>query len=194
MSGFVGFSKDVLLIDFESTGFEYNEAGEVVEIGEPTQLGAVLLDKQSLVEKDKFLSDIQADPNKLNPWVLEHTDITKERVVKAPAAKLVAQKFFDQFGTDVYLASWNQRDDRAWLHDFIQSIGKRESTYDYHHLDIWPIAYTYLCQLGHPEVIRSEDTFLAFGQGARGAHNALDDCRRTAEILRAVVNQTELSL
>lgn len=187
MSQFAGYSKPVLLFDFESTGFVRNEHGDVSDPGEPTQLGAVLLHPETLVEQDSFLSDIRADPSRLDPWVLEHTDITPERVANAPQVKEVAKKFVEQFGTEVYLASWIITFDRAWLDVLMQSIGRRDSMYDYHHLDAWSLAYQYLCQHGYSQVVRSEDTFKLFGQSARTAHNALDDCRRTAEVLRAVV-------
>lgn len=195
MSQFAGYSKDVLLFDCESTGFTKDpQTGNITDPGDITQLGAILLDAKSLVEKDSFLSDVKADPERLDPWVLEHTDITAERVSMAPERSEVMQKFVEQFGTDVYLASWNASYDLHWLGQLTQSINRLSSMYDYHHIDVWPLTYTYLCQLGHPEIIRSEETFQAFGQNARGAHNALDDCRRTAEVLRAVVNQKELSL
>lgn len=195
MSEFKGFSKDILLFDCESTGFtKHPDNGDILDFGDITQIGAVLLDKVTLKEKDFYLSDVRADPKRLDPWVLEHTDITAERVAKAPERAAVAQEFIDRFGTDVYLASWNARDDQQWLGQLTKSVGREQNMYDYHCLDVWPIAYTYLCQLGHPEIIRSEDTFRAFGQDSRGAHNALDDSRRTAEVLRAVTSQQELSL
>lgn len=195
MSTFKGFSKDILIFDFESTGFTKDPStSDVADPGEPTQLGAILLDKTDLSEKASFLSDIKADPDMLDPWVLENTDITEDRVINAPSREEVASKFVEQFGTDIYLASWNVTFDRYWLFLLVEAIGRLDTMYDYHHLDVWSISYTYLCQLGHPEIVRSEDAFKAFGQNARGAHNALDDCRRTAEVFRATINQTELSL
>ncbi|MBP9827078.1 3'-5' exonuclease [Candidatus Saccharibacteria bacterium] len=194
MNQFAGFSKDILLIDFESTGFIRDPATkDVIDPGDPTQLGAVLLDKQSLKEKDSFLSDIKADPARLDPWVLEHTDITAERVLRAPTLQDIAQQFLNHFGSNIYLASWNVSFDRHWLNTLMQSINRRDSLYDYHHIDVWTLAYTYLCQNSRPEIIRSEDTFRAFGQSERSAHNALDDCRRTAEVLRAIINRKPLT-
>ncbi|MEI7818976.1 MAG: exonuclease domain-containing protein [bacterium] len=188
---FKGFSKDILLIDFESTGFKNDPTTkDVIDPGEPTQLGAILLDAITLEEKSEFISDIKADPALLDPWVLENTDITIERVTSAPDHQSVAKKFVDQFGLDVYLATWNVTFDRAWLDVLMQSIDRRDTMYDYHHLDVWSLAYTHLCKLGHPEIIKSEDTFAFFGQSARTAHNALDDCRRTAEVLRAIINES----
>lgn len=187
MNRFAGFSKPVLLIDFESAGFIADKHGDVIDPGEPTQLGAVLLDAKTLTEEANFLSDIKADPNKLDPWVLKNTDITAERVAKAPAPKVVANDFINKFGTDVYLASWNVAFDRAWLDMLMQSIGRHETMYDYHHIDVWSLAHVYLCQNRHTDAVRSEATFRLFGQSSRSVHNALDDCQRTAEVLRAVI-------
>lgn len=190
MTTFAGFSKPVLLFDFESTGFIRNEYGDVVDPGEPTQLGAILLNAKSLKEEVSFISDIQADPDKLDPWVLKNTDITAERVANAPTPKEVAESFVEKFGTEVYLASWNVVFDQAWLDRLLQSIGRRGSMYDYHHLDVWSLAYAYLCRHGYTDMVRSEETFKLFGQSARSAHNALDDSRRTAEVLRAILFDT----
>ncbi len=66
MSTFKGFSKDILIFDFESTGFTKDPStSDVADPGEPTQLGAILLDKTDLSEKASFLSDIKADPDML---------------------------------------------------------------------------------------------------------------------------------
>lgn len=190
MTTFAGFSKPVLLFDFESTGFIRNEHGDVVDPGEPTQLGAILLNAKTLTEEASFISDIRADPDKLDPWVLENTDITAKRVASAPTPKEVTESFVEQFGTEVYLASWNVVFDQAWLDRLLQSIGRRGSMYDYHHLDVWSLAYAYLCRHGYADVVRSEETFKLFGQSTRSAHNALDDSRRTAEVLRAILFDT----
>jgi|GEM_PF-579838 len=188
MSQFGGFSKPILLFDFESTGFVRDaSSGDVTDPGEPTQIGAVLLDPITLDETKHYLSDIRADPEKLDPWVLEHTDMTPERAAAGPPREQVAHELVDAFGLDFYLCSWNVTFDRIWLDMLMQAIGRRETTFDYHHLDAWTLAYTYLCQHGHPETIRSEDVFGFFGQSARQAHNALDDCRRTAAVLRSTL-------
>lgn len=188
---FEGFGKDILLLDFESTGFTRDETtGDVSDPGYPTQLGAVLLDYKTLEEKDHFLSDIKADPDRLDAWVLKNTDITRERVSNAPEPAIVAQQFVDQFGTEPFLATWNIVFDRYWLDQLMHSIDRGEAMYDYHHLDVWSLTYTYLCEHGHPDIIQTQATFRLFGQSDRSVHNALDDCRRTAEVLRAVIFNT----
>ncbi len=185
---FRGFGKDIALFDFESTGFRKNAQEMIIDPGEPTQLGVLVLDRQSLEEKTSYMSDIQANPAKLEPWVLENTDITAERLKQAPTPKAVAEKLLDIVQPEkVFLASWNVYYDRIWLDQLLKASDHTESVYDYHHLDVWTLAYQYLCAHGYTQVIRSEATFQLFGQASRQAHNALDDCRRTAEVLRAVV-------
>lgn len=193
MKSFKGLNKPVLLFDFESTGFVKNSAGDVDNPGDPTQLGAVLLNAKTLIEEDSFISDIRVDPRKLDPWVLKHTDITPERVAEAPDLMTVAENFLTKFGIDVYLASWNVVFDRTWLDAVMRSIDRRDSMYDYHHIDVWSLAYAYLCRYGYTDIIRSEAVFQRFGQSTRLVHNALDDCRRTAEVLRTVLFDTGLA-
>lgn len=184
------FSKPILIFDFESSGFVKAENGDVTDIGDPTQLGAILLNPKTLKEEGEFCSDIRCDPDRLIDWVLEYTDITRERVSEAPEPRQVAEKFLAQFSTEVYLASWNVSFDRRWLAQLMSSIGHNDTFYDYHHIDVWTLAYTYLAQRGKGDIIKSEQVFAEFGQSARGAHNALDDCRRTAEVLRSIVLDT----
>lgn len=189
MSQFGGFSKPVLLFDFESTGFFHNDCGDVTDPGAPTQLGAVLLHPQTLVKEQTFLTDIYVDAKnkKLSTWALEYTDITVERLSRAPKPSVVAKKFLSQFGCKLYLASWNVVFDRFWLDGLMQTIGRRATMYDYHHLDVWSLTYGYLSQQGYSDIVRSELIFQLFGQAARSNHNALDDCLRTAEVLRSVM-------
>ena len=175
-----GFAKDILLIDFEGTGIELAKS-------EPTQLGAVLLDKVTLEEKDHFLSYIAIErPEDFTKEAVAISGITAEMIADAPSRTDVVDSFIKQFGAEVFLASWNSSFDQAMLSLLLKSVDKDLFFYDYHYLDIWPIAYTYLCCRGRGDIIRSEATFNYFGQTARGQHDALDDCRRTAEVLRKI--------
>ena len=64
------FQKDILIIDFEGKD-------------EPVQVGAVLLDKETLEEKDSFDSYIYAD---LDGYVSPTSGITQEMIDTAPSA------------------------------------------------------------------------------------------------------------
>ncbi len=174
-----GFAKDILLLDFESTGLD-------ARFAEPTQLGAVLLDKETLEEKDHYLSYIVADLSKASKEALEISGISQKDLEGAPEQKEVITEFLHKFGTDVFTASWNSILDRGLLNKMLWTIDKDIFTYDYHYLDVWPIVYTHLCSQGHGDIVRLEPTLQFFGLKERGKHNALEDCRITAEVLRKV--------
>lgn len=174
-----GFAKDILLIDFESTGLDPIEH-------DATQLGAILLDKNTLKEKKSFSSYIAADLTKASPEALAVSGITAEKLEGAPSPTEVIKKFLDEFGTDVFLASWNSILDRGLLDKMLRMVGKDIFVYDYHYLDVWPICYMHLARSGQGDKLRGDDTFAALGLSARAAHDALEDCRYAAEALRAV--------
>lgn len=177
-----GFSKDILLIDFETTGVD-------LEKSLPIQLGAVLLDKNSLDEKDSFLSYIKQDLSTMSSESQQIHGITERDLVDAPSPKEVINKFIEKFGTEVYLASWSQMLDQSMIIKLLNDADKDIYTYDYHYIDIWSISYLEMAKNGHGDIIRSEDAFNFFGLKPRKAHNALEDCRHTAELLRKIYNK-----
>lgn len=176
-----GFSKDILLIDFETTGLDLKKSL-------PIQLGAVLLDKQSLKEKDSFLSYIKQDVSNMPKESFDVHGITQGILNSAPMEEDVIEIFLSKFGTEIYLASWNEMLDHTMLSKMLNSIGKDIYEHDYHYLDIWSLAYMHMSKKGRGDIIRSEATFEYFGLPTRGRHDALEDCRHTAEVLRKVYN------
>lgn len=172
------FAKDILIIDFEG-------------IKHPVQVGAVLLDKETLEEKDSFISFIYAD---LGGFVNQKSGITQDMVNDAPSKGEVGKMLYDKFGTDILIGSFVQNMDVNHFQslladagiDFIE--GKTDfKKYDFHILDIWPVAYTHLLKRGYAGSTGSEDIFQAFGAKPRGLHNALEDCRLAADVLRKVI-------
>ena len=103
-----GFSKDILLIDFETTGLDLKKSL-------PIQLGAVLLDKQSLKEKDSFLSYIKQDVSNMPKESFDVHGITQGILNSAPMEEDVIEIFLSKFGTEIYLASWNEMLDHTML-------------------------------------------------------------------------------
>jgi DNA polymerase III epsilon subunit-like protein len=172
------FPKDILIIDFEGKR-------------EPVQIGAILLDKDTLEEKDSFVSYIYTD---LKGVPTSKSGITQEMINEAPSQADVGKMVYEKFGTDVLLASFVQNLDvynfqklmsEAGI-DFIESKIDFKK-YDYHILDIWPLAYVYALKNGFSEGMRSEELFQYYGAKPRGLHNALEDCRITADVLRKIV-------
>lgn len=177
----MSFSKDILVIDFETTGLDLDNAL-------PIQIGAILLDKETLEEKDSFLSYIHQDVSDMSEESAKIHGITSETLKGAPIEGNVIVNFLDKFGNEVYLASWNEMLDHTMLARMLKSIGKDIYEHDYHYLDIWSIAYMHLAQAGRGDIVRSEATFEYFGLPQRHAHDALEDCRHAAEVLRRVYN------
>ena len=172
------FHKDILVIDFEG-------------VKKPVQIGAILLDKETLEEKASFSSYIYAD---LEGYVSPKSGITQEMVNGAPKQTEVGKMIYDKFGSDIFVASFVQNMDINHFQtllfaagvDFME--GKTDfKKYDFHILDIWPIAYVHLLKNGYTGGIGSEEMFQAFCAQARGLHDALEDCRIAAEVLRKIV-------
>ncbi len=179
-----GFAKDILVIDFESTGLDPADH-------DPTQLGAILLDKITLKEKKHYSSYIAADLTKASSEALKVSGMTPDKLKGAPDAREVIKEFISEFGTDVFLASWNSILDRGLLDKMLRAIGQDIFIYDYHYLDIWPICYMHLARNGQGDKIRGDATFAAIGLAPRDSHDALEDCRYAAEALRAIYNGKE---
>lgn len=166
------FPKDILIIDFEG-------------IKHPVQIGAVLLDKETLEEKDCFVSYIYAD---LEGFVSPTSGISQETIDDAPKPEEVGKMLRERFGTDVFIGSFVQDLDISHFKKLISIdwTGFKESGYDYHVLDIWPIAYVNALKNGYTGGIYSEELFRYYGAKPRGLHNALEDCRIAADVLRKV--------
>lgn len=165
------FAKDILLIDFEG-------------LAEPVQVGAILLDKETLEEKDSFNTYIWAD---LQGEIKATSGISQETLKGAPTQAEAGRMIFEKFGTDVLIGSWVANADSKNFEKIIKAAGLDPALYDYHILDIWPVAYIDLLKRGYNGSIRSEKIFQEFGAKPRGLHNALEDCKIAADVLRQIV-------
>lgn len=167
------FPKNILVLDFEG-------------LSEPVQIGAVLLDKDTLEEKDSFTSYIWAD---LKGETKKKSGISQETLEGAPSQAEVGQMVFDRFGTDIFLASWVANGDMKNFEKIIRAASiDCFSVYDYHVIDIWPAAYLHLLKSGYTGGTSSEEIFKEFGAKPRGFHDALEDCRIAADVFRKCVN------
>lgn len=168
------FIKDILVIDFEGGGEPEHE---------PVQIGAVLLDKDSLAEKDSFSTYIYANLQKKADSL---SGITQKMLEGAPTQAEAGKMIFEKFGTDIFIGSWVANFDLICFKKIITAAGLKWEQYDYHVLDIWPAAYIYLLKQGYAGGIRSEEIFQFFGAKPRGLHDALEDCRIAADVLRKI--------
>jgi DNA polymerase III epsilon subunit-like protein len=167
------FHKDILIIDFEG-------------LKHPVQVGAILLDRKTLEEKDSFMSYIYAN---LDGYVSPTSGISQETINDAPKQTEVGEMLREKFGTEVFIGSFVQNLDINHFKKLMGIDGTdfRESGYDFHILDIWPLAYVHALKQGYTGGIGSEELFQYFGAKPRGLHNALEDCRITADVLRKIV-------
>ncbi len=165
------FAKDILIIDFEG-------------VVEPVQIGAILLDKETLVEKDSFRSYIWAD---LGREIKSKSGISQTTLKGAPTQAEVGRTVFEKFGTNLLIGSWVANADSKNFEKIIRAAGLDFKLYDYHILDIWPAAYIHLLKQGYGGGIGSEEIFQELGAKPRGLHDALEDCRIAAEVLRKLV-------
>jgi DNA polymerase III epsilon subunit-like protein len=174
------FPKDILILDFETTDLDPYKAL-------PIQIGLILLDKETFIEKDSYLSFIKSDTTSATKEALAVSGITTSQLLEAPSPEKVGREIFQKFGTNVFLSSWGQRLDRIMLDKLLGAAGIDTFSFDYHYLDIWPLAYVHLLKQDYKGGFRSEEIFQAFGLDPRGKHDALDDCRREAEIFRKIM-------
>ncbi len=172
------FSKDILVIDFEG-------------VRHPVQVGAVLLDKETLEEKDNFLSYIYAD---LGEKIVKKSGITQETINDAPRPEEIGKMLYEKFGSNVFIGSWVQSLDISHFANLMSkaNIDFTEgpinfSKYDFHVLDIWPAAYIHALKNGYTGGVGSEELFQYFGAKPRDLHNALEDCRIAADVLRKII-------
>jgi len=168
------FIKDILVIDFEGGGEPDHE---------PVQIGAVLLDKETLAEKDSFSTYIYAELRERADSV---SGITQKMLEGAPSQAEAGKMLFEKFGADILIGSWVANFDMICFKKIMAAAGINFEQYDYHVLDIWPAAYLHLLKQGYTGGIHSEEMFQFFGAKPRGLHDALEDCRLAADILRKI--------
>lgn len=112
----------------------------------------------------------------------------------APKPAEVGKMIFKKFGSDIFIGSFVQNLDiehftkilSAAGIDFIESKTDFQK-YDFHILDLWPVAYIHALKQGYTGGTGSEGLFRYFGAKPRGLHSALEDCRITADVLRKIV-------
>ncbi len=178
------FNKDILIIDIESTGLDYNK-NEII------QLAGILLDKKTLKEKKRFESYIR--PNNWSnhdPEAMAVNKISKETLKSAPSLKTVIDKFHKTFGTNVMLSPYGTIMDTAMLRVAYKKVG-RKYNYDYHVFDIWPLCYTYMAK---KRLLKNTRRFSGFSLNdvanhfkikiPTNRHTALADCELQAAVLR----------
>jgi len=176
------FPKDLVVVDIETSGSDpYTHV--------PIQIGAVLLDRKTLEEKKSFTSYIHQDAHfPVEQWALKKIEIDYNAIAQAPTQQEVAERFVQTFGFDVTIAAWVVAFDVAFLSQLLKSVGMQWGReYDHHALDLFTLAWKYFLEQGSETIPQSEEVFQYFGLPPRGFHDALEDCRLEAEVLRRIL-------
>ncbi len=177
------FLKDLLIIDFEATGAQPS-------IDQPIQLAAILLDKETLQEKKSFSTKIKADLSITTDDEVKEiiSGFSQTDLDAAPTKAETAKMFVDTFGLNDYLLSaWVMNLDDRYMEKVLTEGGYNFDELDYHKMDLFPIVYTYLVKSGYTGGIRTKNIYSYFGVERGAQHDALEDCRISAEILRKVM-------
>jgi len=179
------FSKDILIVDFETTGFN-------IDIDEPVQIGFMVLDKDTLEEKAHYVSWIK--PNReINielagfKWAsLTEEDI--EKINQAPLLLEVAKEIIKIIPEDYVFCAWNASFDFYFWRKLLQLVDK--NIYTAKILDLWTLAYIKLHDDDNYQGdYKSESVFQYFGAKARLKHDGLEDCRLEAMVFKKLIGR-----
>lgn len=182
------FKKDLLLIDLEATGLDAARH-EII------QIAAILLDKKTLKEKEVFSSYVK--PSKWAGRDLESmkvNGIALAQLKGAPDLKKVLGSFNKLFNPKtVILSYYGGLLDMDFLRAAYKKIGLMWE-FDYHYLNLWGVFYSFLAaknRLNNKKKFAGfslEDLMKRFKIKSKSRHDALEDCRIEAEVLRRVVS------
>lgn len=197
--------RDIILIDLETTGFEagvHDPAGQ-----DPVQLAAIRLDGETLEETAAFVSRVRPErPENARASALEIHGLSLEELSQAPVTRDVLRGFesamfgaeralstdpdvLDQLKDEITLAGQYLHFDLAFLDLMYRRVGMHVRRLGRDELDTRVIARL-LTRTGYLETedgdISLDAQRDALGMRERtGAHDALEDVRMTADVLRA---------
>ncbi len=181
------FKKDLLLIDLETTGLDAQKH-EII------QIGAVLLDRKTLKEKEVFSSYSKpAKWKKRDPESMKINGITWENLKGAPSLKEVLGRFSGLCRPEnVVLSYYGGPLDMDFLREAYKKAGLKWQ-FDYHYFNLWAVFYAFLASKNK---LRNSKKFTGFSLDdfmkefkikSNSRHDALEDCRIEAEVLRRIV-------
>lgn len=188
----MNFHKDLLVLDLEMTGLDPAKH-EII------QIGAVLLDKKTLLEKQSFMTYIKPKKWQNRDSVSMKINNIDSKILKtAPDINSAIHEFDSLFNNGVILCVWGGIIDTVFLKKAYEKINLTYP-FDYHVFNIWSLAFPYLAlqnQLTDNQKYSgfSLDTLLKKFKipSPESRHDALVDSRLAAEILRKII--TKLSV
>lgn len=170
--------KDLLVFHIETTGPD-PERDHII------QIAAVLLDKDSLLEKNFQNSFVKV--SFLDGTIQKHSEqlgISFDELRQSPKITEAVKDFINTFGFEPLLATNSTTSLLFLRHAFKKSL--QPFKYDKHVLDVWSLSYIYALHIGIKK-IPSLNT-LADHFNLPIAKTGLDKARLTAQILRKIIN------
>lgn len=186
------FARDLLLIDYETTGTS------VLAGHEPVQLGAVRLDRETLAETASFVSLVRPlAPERADPEAMAIHGIPLERLAGAPDAAAVvrgleAAVFIERERArpwrTVFLAAHNATFDRAFHELLLERAGLDPDRHGHRWYDTWTAALALgdALALDLPSSASLDALCRRFAIPRDEPHDALADARATGAVLRAL--------
>jgi len=170
--------KDLLVFHVETTGPD-PERDHII------QIAAVLLDKDSLLEKNFQNSFVKV--SFLDGTIQKHSEqlgISFDELRQSPKITEAIKDFINTFGFEPLLAT-NSTASLLFLRNaFKKSL--QPFKYDKHVLDVWSLSYIYALHIGIKKI--PSLTTLADHFNLPTAKTGLDKARLTAQILRKIIN------
>jgi DNA polymerase III alpha subunit (gram-positive type) len=173
------FIRDILLFDIETTGPD-SEKDNII------QLAAVLLDKDNLLEKNFFNSYVRV--SLLEGTISQHAqqlNIPFELMQRSPKIYDVVKKFYQHFGNDALLATFNLP-----KVIFLKNAFRKATIlfdYDHHVMELWTLGYIYTLNYGIKKMPTFQTLLTQFRLEQQNRNNALERARLTAEIFRKII-------
>ena len=179
------FSKDILIVDFEATGFD-------IELDEPVQVGLIVLDKKTFAEKKHYVSWIKpAQKVSSETAGLKWANITQEDIEKINKARSLAEvagEIIKIIPGKYIFCAWNASFDFYFWRKLLQQIGRDIRVTGI--LDLWTLAYIYLHNDDkYTGDFKAESVFQYFGAAPRIKHDGLEDCRLEAMVFKKLIDR-----
>ncbi|HMQ02063.1 MAG TPA: exonuclease domain-containing protein [Candidatus Doudnabacteria bacterium] len=170
--------KDLLVFHLETTGQD-PERDSII------QLAAVVLDKDSLLEKNFFNSYIKV--SFLDSTLHQHSEqlgIEFETLRRSPKLTEVLKDFINDLGYEPLLATNSVQNFLFLRQGFKKSL--LPFKYDRHVLDVWSLSYIYALHIGIKKIPTINTLATQFNLPK--ATNGLEYARLTAQVLRKIIN------
>ena len=172
--------KDILVFQIETTGID-------LERDHILQLSAVLLDKDSLLEKNNYNGFVKV--SFLDGTLHSHADqlgVPFDVLRKSPKINEIIKEFVTIFGYEPLLATQSVQN-----YLFLRKAFKKTLTpfnYDKHLLDVWSLSYIYSLHAGLKKIPTLSTLANHFNLKMAKPNDALERARLTANVFKKIIN------